>query len=165
MIREAIDIVVAGRSLEREEASRVMQQIMQGEATSAQIAALAVGMRMKGETPGELAGFAEAMLARAVRIDSGAELDTCGTGGDGARTFNISTTAAFVAAGAGVRVAKHGNRAMSSQCGSADVLEVLGVNLAVDPEIVEEAVNDLGIGFMFAPLFHGAMKHAAQARK
>lgn len=165
MIREAIDIVVSGRSLDRAGASRVMQQIMQGEATPAQIAALAVGMRMKGETPEELAGFAEAMLARAVRIDSAAELDTCGTGGDGARTFNISTTAAFVAAGAGVRVAKHGNRAMSSQCGSADVLETLGVRLDLEPRMVERCIREVGIGFMFAPVFHPAMKHAAAPRK
>ena len=121
----------------------------------------------KGETYEELAGAASAMRRKAVRIQSlsPVTIDTCGTGGDGANTFNISTTSAFVLAGAGVTVAKHGNRSISSQCGSADVLEALGLNLDLEPEIVEEAVNDIGIGFMFAPRFHGSMRHAAQARK
>ncbi|MFC2008522.1 anthranilate phosphoribosyltransferase [Chloroflexota bacterium] len=165
MIREAIAAVVSGRSLDSVEAAAVMRQIMEGEATPAQIAALVVAMRMKGETPEELAGFAETMLSHAVRIESDAELDTCGTGGDGSHTFNISTTAAFVAAGAGVRVAKHGNRAMSSMCGSADVLSELGVKLDLEPRAVERCIREVGIGFMFAPVFHPAMKHAAGPRR
>jgi len=165
MIREAIAEVVSGRSLDSAEAAGVMRQIMDGEATPAQIAALIVAMRMKGETPEELTGFAEAMLSRAVRIESGAELDTCGTGGDGSHSFNISTTAAFVAAGAGVKVAKHGNRAMSSMCGSADVLGALGVRLDLEPPAVERCIREVGIGFLFAPVFHPAMKHAAAPRR
>ena len=165
MIREAIAEVVSGRSLDSAEAAAVMRQIMEGEATPAQIAALVVAMRMKGETPEELAGFAETMLSHAVRIESGAELDTCGTGGDGSHTFNISTTAAFVAAGAGVRVAKHGNRAMSSKCGSADVLSELGVKLDLEPRAVARCIREVGIGFLFAPVFHPAMKHAAGPRR
>ena len=165
MIREAIAAVVSGRSLDLMEAAAVMRQIMEGEATPAQIAALVVAMRMKGETPEELTGFAETMLSHAVRIESGAELDTCGTGGDGSHTFNISTTAAFVAAGAGVRVAKHGNRAMSSMCGSADVLGALGVKLDLEPRAVERCIREIGMGFLFAPVFHPAMKHAAAPRR
>jgi anthranilate phosphoribosyltransferase len=121
----------------------------------------------KGETDGELAGAARAMRRKAYRIQSSAAtiVDTCGTGGDGASTFNISTTTAFVVAGCGITVAKHGNRSVSSKCGSADVLEALGVRLDVDPELVEEAVEDIGIGFLFAPLYHSAMRFAATARK
>ena len=165
MIRDAIATIVAGRSLDMPDASRVMDEIMQGEATPAQVAAFVVGLRMKGETPGEIAGLAMAMRARAVQIDPGAELDTCGTGGDGSQSFNISTAAAFVAAGAGVRVAKHGNRAMSSRCGSADVLEALGVRMELQPHDVERCITQVGIGFLFAPLFHPAMKHAAGPRR
>ena len=165
MIREAIGIILAGGSLEQADASAVMRQIMDGEATPAQIAAFVVALRMRGETADEIAGLASAMRSRAVRIDGDAELDTCGTGGDGARTFNISTAAAFVAAGAGVRVAKHGNRAMSSRCGSADVLETLGVRLDLAPDEVERSLRDAGIGFLFAPVFHPAMKHAAGPRR
>jgi len=165
MIREAIGALATGRSLDTTETSCVMQEIMQGEATPAQIAAFVMGLRMKGETADEIAGMAKVMLSRAVRIYPGAELDTCGTGGDGSRSFNISTAAAFVAAGAGVKVAKHGNRAMSSQCGSADVLESLGVKMDLEPDHVEECVRQVGIGFLFAPRFHPAMKHAAAPRK
>jgi len=165
MIREAIAAAVSGRSLTSAEAAGVMRQIMEGEATPAQIAALVIAMRLKGETAEELTGFAETMLSHAVRIESGAELDTCGTGGDGSQTFNISTTAAFVAAGAGVRVAKHGNRAMSSMCGSADVLSELGVRLDLAPRAVQRCIRNVGIGFMFAPVFHPAMKHAAGPRR
>jgi len=165
MIREAIATVVSGRSLDSVEAAAVMRQIMEGEATPAQIAALVVAMRIKGETPEELTGFAEAMLSRAMRIECGAELDTCGTGGDSSQSFNISTTAAFVAAGAGVKVAKHGNRAMSSMCGSADVLGALGVRLDLEPHAVERCIRETGIGFLFAPVFHPAMKHAAAPRR
>jgi anthranilate phosphoribosyltransferase len=165
MIREAIADIVAGRCLDESGASSVMSEIMGGEATPAQIAALVVALRLRGETVDELVGFARAMRSHAVRIDPGAELDTCGTGGDGSGSFNISTAAAFVAAGAGVRVAKHGNRAMSSSCGSADVLEALGVRIDLDPSAVEQCIRETGIGFMFAPKFHPAMKHAAAPRR
>ena len=165
MIREAIAEVVSGRSLDWVEATAVMRQVMEGEATPAQIAGLLVALRMKGETSDELAGFAEAMLSHAIRIESDAELDTCGTGGDGSHTFNISTAVAFVAAGAGVRVAKHGNRAMSSMCGSADVLGELGVRLDLEPRAIERCIREVGIGFMFAPAFHPAMKYAAAPRR
>ncbi len=165
MIRDAIAAIVVGRALDTMEASQVMDEIMEGEATSAQVAAFIVGLRMKGETPDEIAGLAVAMRARAVRIDAGAELDTCGTGGDVSHSFNISTAAALVAAGAGVRVAKHGNRAMSSRCGSADVLELLGVQLTLQPKDVERCLRDVGIGFLFAPVFHPAMRHAAAPRR
>ncbi len=165
MIREAIAEIVAGRSLQADEAARVMDEVMRGEATPAQIAGFAVALTMKGETTDEMVGLARTMLANAVRIDPGAELDTCGTGGDGSHTFNISTAAAFVAAGAGVKVAKHGNRAMSSRCGSADVLEALGVRLDLQPAQVERCIREVGIGFLYAPLFHPAMKHAGAPRR
>ncbi len=165
MIRDAIATLVSGRSLNSSAASSVMSEVMDGEATPAQIAAFVVALRTKGETAEEVAGLASAMLSRAIRIDAGAELDTCGTGGDGSRSFNISTAAAFVAAGAGVRVAKHGNRAMSSSCGSADVLEALGVRIDLEPEYVGRCIREVGIGFMFAPKFHPAMKHAAGPRR
>jgi anthranilate phosphoribosyltransferase len=165
MIRNAIATIVAGGSLDVPIATGVMHEIMAGEATPAQVAAFMVGLRMKGETPDEITGLAMAMRERAMRIDSAAELDTCGTGGDGSHSFNISTAAAFVAAAAGVRVAKHGNRAMSSSCGSADVLEALGVRLDLQPADVERCIGHVGIGFLFAPVFHPAMKHAAGPRK
>lgn len=165
MIRDAISTVIAGASLDAPVAFHVMQEIMEGEATPAQVAAFAVGLRMKGETAAEITGLAQAMRSRVVRIDPAAELDTCGTGGDGSQTFNISTAAAFVAAGAGVRVAKHGNRAMSSRCGSADVLESLGVRLDLQPGDVERCIRQVGIGFLFAPVFHPAMRHAAGPRR
>jgi anthranilate phosphoribosyltransferase len=165
MIRDAIAIIVAGGSLDMPMATDVMHEIMAGEATPSQVSAFMVGLRMKGETPEEIAGLAMAMRARAMRIDPAAELDTCGTGGDGSQTFNVSTAAAFVAAGAGVSVAKHGNRAMSSRCGSADVLEALGVRLDLQPDEVERCIRQVGIGFLFAPVFHPAMKHAAGPRK
>jgi anthranilate phosphoribosyltransferase len=145
----------------------MITHIFSGRITPAQTGAFMAALATKGETFEELAGAARAMRRKAARIQTLSQkvIDTCGTGGDASGSFNISTTTAFVVAGAGVTVAKHGNRSISSQCGSADVLEALGVNLAVEPEIVEEAVNDIGIGFLFAPVFHGAMKHAAQARK
>jgi anthranilate phosphoribosyltransferase len=141
-------------------------EIMSGNATDAQIGALMAALATKGETFSELAGAALAMRRKAIRIqtDSDVVLDTCGTGGDGSNTFNISTTAAFVVAGCGVTVAKHGNRSISSKCGSADLLEALGVNLEAGPEVVEEAVRQIGIGFLFAPRFHGAMRYASRAR-
>jgi len=165
MIREAIAEIVAGRSLDTDEAARVMGEVMQGEATPAQIGAFAVALAMKGETPEEMVGLARTMLSNAVRIEAGADLDTCGTGGDGSHSFNISTAAAFVAAGVGLKVAKHGNRAMSSRCGSADVLEALGVRLDLRPEQVELCIREVGIGFIYAPAFHPAMRYASAPRR
>jgi anthranilate phosphoribosyltransferase len=160
--------VVERRPLRSEEAREAMQAMLAGEVSPAQIAAFLVAMRMKGETVGELVGFARAMREVAARIDAGLDgeplLDTCGTGGDGQSTFNISTIAAFVVAGAGVRVAKHGNRSISSQCGSADLLESLGVPVELPADCVGRAIREIGIGFLFAPAFHTAMKHAHTAR-
>jgi len=167
MIRESLSRIIRGEDLPEEEMSGLVSEIMSGNATDAQIGAVMAALATKGETFSELAGAARAMRRKATRIQANAEIvvDTCGTGGDGLHTFNISTTAAFIVAGCGVTVAKHGNRSVSSKCGSADLLESLGVNLDVPPEIVEEAVQEIGIGFLFAPLFHGAMRHAARARK
>ncbi|MEJ5349105.1 MAG: anthranilate phosphoribosyltransferase [Desulfosoma sp.] len=153
--------------LTEDEMSGLMEQLMSGALTDAQIGAFMAALATKGETFTELAGAARTMRRKAYRLHVPAStvVDTCGTGGDGAQTFNISTTAAFVVAGCGVTVAKHGNRSVSSRCGSADVLEALGVRLDVDPEVVEEIIGDIGIGFLFAPLYHGAMKYAAKARK
>lgn len=144
-----------------------MAAIMSGEATPAQTAGLLVGLGMKGERPAELVGFAQTMRANALAITapSGPVFDTCGTGGDRSGTFNISTAAAIVLAACGMRIAKHGNRSVSSQCGSADVLEALGVNIQAAPATVEQCLNDVGVAFLFAPTFHPAMKHAGQARK
>lgn len=167
-VREAIQKVVDGGTLTRAEAAAAMDAIMTGEASSAQIGALVTALRMRGETEEEIAGFAESMRRHALpvpRATSDALVDTCGTGGDGAHTFNISTAAAFVVAGAGVRVAKHGNRAMTSRCGSADVLEGLGVRVDLAPEAVARCIDEVGIGFMYAPVFHPAMRHAGPARK
>ncbi len=165
-IKDAIARVSAGRSLEMDEASEAMEEIVQGIATPAQIGAFAVALRMKGETPDEIAGLARVMRREAVRVElSGEVVDTCGTGGDGRGTFNISTVAAFVASGAGARVAKHGNRGYTSSCGSADVLEALGVAIDLQPEEVAACVDRVGIGFMFAPMFNAAMKYAAGPRK
>lgn len=167
MIKEAISKVVEGENLTSEEASLVMDEIMKGRATPSQIASFITALRMKGETPEEIAGMARKMREMARNISSEKEgvLDTCGTGGDGLKTFNISTAAAFVAAGAGVPVAKHGNRAVSSECGSADVLEALGVKIDLPPERAERCLNGVGIAFLFAPLFHPAMKHAITPRR
>ncbi len=162
----ALATVAAGRDLTRVEAEETMQLIMSGEVTGAQFGALMMGLHLKGETIDEMAGFASVMRAHALRVHAGDSLlDTCGTGGDGAETFNISTTAAFVVAAAGASVAKHGNRAMSSRCGSADVLEELGVVVGLGPEGVERTIRETGMGFMFAPAFHPAMKHAAGPRR
>ena len=165
-IQETIAAVVEGRDLAREEAAEVMRHLMQGEGTPAQIGALLVGLRMKGETVEEITGLAMTMreMSTKVKTKRSPLVDTCGTGGDTCGTFNISTTAAFVAAGAGVAVAKHGNRSAASKCGSADVLEALGVNIDAPPELVGECIDDIGIGFLFARSLHGAMKHVAQAR-
>ncbi len=166
MIKEAIEIVVNGRSLTFEQAATVMEEIMSGEATPAQLAAFVTALRMKGETVDEIAGLASVMQAKATPVPvSSPVIDTCGTGGDGIGSFNISTTAAFVVAGAGLKVAKHGNRAMSSHCGSADVLEALGVKIDLGAEAVAQCLEKVGIGFMFAPIFHPAMKHAAAPRR
>jgi anthranilate phosphoribosyltransferase len=150
------------------EAQLVMELILSGSVTTSQIAALLVALRMKGETPDELVGFARAARGHSVKVQTGVTgeplLDTCGTGGDGACTFNISTVAAFVIAGAGVKVAKHGNRSLSSQCGSADILEALGVSIQVSPVEIARSVREVGIGFMFAPAMHPALKHAQPAR-
>jgi len=169
MIREAIARVVTGGDLSEEEMISVMDEIMSGECTQAQIGSFITGLRMKGETIDEITGAARVMRDKAVRIDAGTGdgvlVDTCGTGGDSSGTFNVSTTAAFVVAGAGVVVAKHGNRSISSHCGSADVLEALGVDLNLTPDRVSRCIREVGIGFMFAPLMHGAMKHAIGPRK
>lgn len=166
MIREAIDKLVSGRSLTRKASAGVMKEIMSGKATPAQIGAFAALLRMKGETPEEIAGMATAMRENSLRVHvDHPVVDTCGTGGDAAKTFNISTAAAFVVAGAGVRVAKHGNRGMSSSTGSADVLERLGVKVDLGPSGVEACIANVGIGFMFAQTFHPSMKHAAGPRK
>ena len=160
--------ISARQHLSSAEARDAMLVILSGRATTPEISAFLVGLRDKGETADELLGFARAMRERSATIDVGLGseplLDTCGTGGDGGGTFNISTVAAFVVAGAGVRVAKHGNRSFSTQCGSADVLEQLGVEVSQAPERVARAIREIGIGFLFAPLMHPAMKHAQPAR-
>jgi anthranilate phosphoribosyltransferase len=161
--------VASRENLSAEDARQAMLAILSGEATTPQIAAFLVGLRTKGETSDELLGFARAMREKVARVNAAVDseplLDTCGTGAaDGPSTFNISTVTAFVVAGAGVRVAKHGNRSLSSQCGSADVLEALGIRLAISPEQVGCAIREVGIGFLFAPALHPAMKHAQPAR-
>jgi anthranilate phosphoribosyltransferase len=166
MIKEAIEKVVSGSSLSFDEAARVMEEVMSGEASPAQIAAFITALRFKGETVAEISGLASVMRAKAVPVKVDPPLvDTCGMGGDNSQTFNISTAVALVAAGAGLRVAKHGNRAMSSRCGSADVLEALGVKTDLGPEAVSECITKVGIGFMLAPVFHPAMRFAAAPRR
>jgi anthranilate phosphoribosyltransferase len=168
MTLELLHEVVKGRSLTEEEAHATMRGLLEGEASHVVTAALLTALRMKGETVDELTGFARAMRAAATPLSIADEfrpvLDTCGTGGTGKSAFNVSTVAAFVVAGAGVRVAKHGNRAISGKCGSADVLEALGVNTQVSPEVVARAIEDVGIGFLFAPSFHGAMRNVQPVR-
>ncbi|GHG14823.1 anthranilate phosphoribosyltransferase [Deinococcus indicus] len=156
-----------GERLSQEDAAAFMREVMEGDMSGVRLAAALAALRVRGETPEEIAGFAQAMRENAVRVNVTPRpvlLDVVGTGGDGAHTFNISTTTAFVVAGAGVPVAKHGNRAASSRAGSADVLEALGVNLDAPPEVVADAVNSLGIGFMFARNYHPALRHAAAVR-
>jgi anthranilate phosphoribosyltransferase len=166
LIKEAIEAVVSGASLSMEESAAAMREIMDGEATPAQISAFITALRIRGETAEEVAGMATVMRDKALPLDvEGPLVDTCGTGGDGKGTFNVSTAAAFVAAGAGLRVAKHGNRAASGTCGSADVLEALGVKVDLDPAGVRRCIVEVGIGFMFAPAFHPAMRHAAPVRR
>jgi anthranilate phosphoribosyltransferase len=167
MIKDAIAKVVTKTNLSEAEAETVMREIMQGEATDAQIASYITALRMKGETVAEITGSARVMREKAVTInlDATYHVDTCGTGGDMARTFNISTTVAFVVAGAGVTVAKHGNRSVSSKSGSADVLQALGINIEIPSRRVEECLKEAGIAFLFAPLMHQAMKFAIGPRR
>jgi anthranilate phosphoribosyltransferase len=172
MIDEILKKIDAGEDLTRAEADGVMEQILSGAATDAQIAKLLSGLQIKGETVDELVGFATAMRRHATKIfpsnypRHGEPLvDTCGTGGDAKGTFNVSTAAAFVVAGAGVRVAKHGNRSISSKCGSADVLEELGVRIDLEPEQLARCIDEIGIGFLFAPAMHAATRHAMRARR
>ncbi|WP_339136177.1 MAG: anthranilate phosphoribosyltransferase [Candidatus Electrothrix sp. GW3-4] len=172
MIQQAISLVVTGRDLDEEQMIAAMQEIMSGEATDAQIGSFITALRMKGETLDEITGAVRVMREKATFVDTGVDtasgellMDIVGTGGDGSGTFNVSTTTAFVVAGAGVPVAKHGNRAVSSSCGSADVLEALGVDLSMAVERVAECVRTVGIGFLFAPMLHGAMKHAIGPRR
>jgi len=166
-MQQAIKAVTERQDLSNEQMTEVMRLIMTGEATQAQIGGFLIGLRMKGETVDEIAAAASVMRELATHVEvAGAHLvDTCGTGGDGASTFNISTTSAFVVAAAGGQVAKHGNRSVSSKSGSADVLEAAGVNLNLSPEQVAECINKVGVGFMFAPAHHGAMKHAIGPRR
>jgi len=165
-VKEYIQKVTALEHLSHEEASSAMRCIMEGQATEAQIAAFLIALKMKGETSEELLGFVQTMREKSVKIqiDDPNAIDMCGTGGDGTGTFNISTVASFVVAGAGVTVAKHGNRSISSSCGSADVLKELGVVIDLPAEKVQNCIHTVGIGFLFAPLFHPAMKFAAKPR-
>ncbi len=166
MIREAISAATAGESLSMDDAVTVMREVMEGEVTPAQLGSYLTALSLKGETPEEIAGFATVMREKSLRVSvDGTAIDTCGTGGDRKGTFNISTAAAFVVAGAGLTVAKHGNRAASGDCGSADVLEALGVRIELPPEAVEHCLREIGIGFMFAPAYHPAMRYAAPVRR
>ena len=167
MIQEAIGKLVEGRHLSADEAEKVMDLIMTGEATQAQIGAYLVALRMAGETPEEIVGSVRSMRAKAtwVKTKHPFVIDVVGTGGDGTHTFNISTSAALVVAAAGQPVAKHGNRAVSSKSGAADVLKALGVNIEASPEKVGECIDETGVGFLFAPMLHGAMKHAIGPRR
>ena len=167
MIQRALALLVEGKNLSKIQAKKVMREIMQGRATSAQIAALLVALRMKKETVEEIVGLAEEMMSEAISFawDGDILVDTCGTGGDNLGTFNVSTTCAFVVAAAGVQVAKHGNRALSSRCGSADVLEEMGLRLDVPASLVKKALDEIGIGFLYAPSFHKAMKYALPTRQ
>lgn len=168
MLKASIQAVVDGQTLSRDDARHAMDIIMNGEASPPQIGSFLTALRVRGETDEELAGFAEVMREKAIKVPLGPDtsvVDTCGTGGEGSQSFNISTTAAFVVAGAGVCVAKHGNRAMTSRCGSADVLEALGVRIELAPEQVAECIDRVGIGFMYAPAFHPAMRFAGPVRR
>lgn len=166
MIKEAIAMLVKGHSLTMEQSEMIMGEIMNDKATPAQFGAFVTALRLNGESVDEIVGMVKTMRAKAITVKiNDPVVDTCGTGGDAASTFNISTVTAFVVAGAGLKVAKHGNRAMSSRCGSADVLEALGVKIDYDAEGVRHCIEEVGIGFMFAPLFHPAMKYAANPRR
>src|SRR5712664_2423299 len=168
MIKECIPLLLEDHELTPDQAKATMKEIMSGEATSSQVAAFLIGLKKKRETADEVTALAQVMRDFSHRIHpkiNGHLLDTCGTGGDRTKTFNVSTTAAFVIAAAGVRVAKHGNRSFTSRCGSADLLEHLGVKLEIEPALVEKAIEEIGIGFMFAPNFHPAMKNVASIRR
>jgi len=166
MIKEAISLLVAGQSLTMKQAAEVMEEMTTGQVTPAQFGAFVTALRIKGETADEIAGLASVMRAKSVRVKTTEPvIDIVGTGGDNSQSFNISTAAAFVAAGAGIKVAKHNNRAMTSQCGSADVLEALGIKIELDAGQVKDCLEKVGIGFMFAPLFHPSMKFAATPRR
>ena len=167
MIKAILKTLVERKNLKEEEAKKVMEEIMEGKTTPAQIASFLTALRMKGETVAEITGFAKAMLEKVdtFSLEKNTLADTCGTGGDNLNTFNISTAVAFVAAGAGLMIAKHGNRALSSRCGSADVLETLGVKLTISKEKVKQCLEKIGIGFLFAPSFHPAMKYALSPRQ
>jgi len=167
-VKTALTTLIEKRDLSRDEMLSIMHQIMSGELTPVQIAGILVALRAKGETVTEIAAAAQVMRELSTKVPLSGEtnlVDTCGTGGDSAHTFNISTASAIVAAAAGVKVAKHGGRSVSSTCGSADVLEVLGVNVNLTPEQVAQSVREIGVGFMFAPNYHSAMKHAAPVRR
>ncbi len=166
--KEALQTLINRTDLTHEQMLSVMRQVMSGELTPVQIAGLLIGLRMKGETVDEISAAAEVMRELAIKVsikDNVHLVDTCGTGGDGIQTFNVSTISAFVAAAAGAKVAKHGGRSVSSTCGSADVLEALGVNVNLTPDQVAKCVDEIGIGFMYAPNYHSAMKHAAPVRR
>ena len=166
-IREAIKKIIAQKDLSEQEAFEVAMEMMRGQTTDAQIASLLTGLRMKDVTTDEITGFVKAMRQMATPIECKSRdlVDTCGTGGDGSGTFNISTISAFVAAGAGCKVAKHGNRSVSSKCGSADLLKALGVNIEIEPDRVATCLDEVGIGFLFAPNLHKAMKYATGPRR
>jgi anthranilate phosphoribosyltransferase len=166
MIKEAISLLIDGKSLTMEQAAEVMEEMTSGQVTPAQFGAFATALRIKGETADEIAGLASVMRAKSIRVKIDEPvIDIVGTGGDNSKSFNISTAAAFVAAGAGIKVAKHNNRAMTSRCGSADVLEALGVKIELDANQVKDCLERVGIGFMFAPLFHPARQFAAAPRR
>lgn len=165
-VREVLGKLVAGENLRRQEAQDAMRSLIEGEVTASQIAAFAIALRMKGETPEEIAGLAEVMREAATRVDAGDDVvDVVGTGGDGAGTFNISTMSALIVASAGGRVAKHGNRSITSACGAADFLEAVGVVIDLPPDGVARCVDETGFGFMFAPLYHPAMRHSIAPRR
>ncbi|AGB18832.1 anthranilate phosphoribosyltransferase [Thermoanaerobacterium thermosaccharolyticum] len=167
MLKEAIEKIVMGENLTESEAKSAMDSIMKGEPSSALIGGYLIGLRMKGETVDEITGSAKSMIGNAVRLklDSPYVIDTCGTGGDGGRTFNISTAVAIITSSAGVKIAKHGNRAVSSKSGSADVLSELGVKIDLEPEITKKFIDDVGFGFLYAPKYHSAMKNVAPIRR
>lgn len=167
MIKDYLEKITSGNNLTIEEAYNAMSNIMNGLCNNSQIAGFLLALKTKGETPEEVAGFVKAMRDKSIKINSPNEnvIDVCGTGGDGSNTFNISTAAAFVVAGSGIKVAKHGNKSVSSKCGSADVLTKLGININLPPSAAEEALEKIGITFLFAPLYHPAMKYAAEVRR
>ena len=167
-MKEIISSLVGGKNMSAQDAKKAIKTIMSGQSNDIEITALLTGLKIKGETPEEIASFARVMREYALKIEPkvlGTLVDMCGTGGDKSNTFNISTTAMFIVAGAGIPVAKHGNRAMTSKCGSADVLEALGVDLSIGPEKIRKSIEDVGIGFMFAPMHHSATKYVMPVRK